>query len=404
TAAAAAAAQTAENNTPTVAARVTILQQKPFLPETMADNAQQAPATEQERLRQEFAKDKTHYTKHGRFTNPWASFTHPPISHFLKYAASSGFSNAATQSVKEGGRAPEVVELDRQAIDAPATLQVTWLGHASLLVQLDGATILCDPVFSQRCSPSQLIGPKRYTQAPCSVRDLPHIDALVLSHNHYDHLDWHTLKELSARFPDIQAFAPLGNQEILASIGFKNISIADWWDEFNVSFGGRSLTLACTPAQHMTARGLLDRMATLWSSWVFRGPSGCKFYFSGDTAYSAVYGNPDKAECPVFKQIGQVYGPFDLAAIAIGAYSPEELFGGMHANPEQAVSIHQDIGSRKSIAIHWGTFVLTSEPIDEPPRRLRDAVAAAGLSPDSFSALKIGQTTAAAPMAATAAL
>ncbi|KAJ2557338.1 Protein-lysine N-methyltransferase efm4 [Coemansia sp. RSA 1933] len=355
----------------------------------MANNTQ----VQQEQLRQEYAKDKSHHLKNGRFTNPWLSFTNPPSGKFIMHLVSQELSNPALSSVKEG-RVPEVVPLDQQAISQPGTaVQMTWLGHASLLVQLDGATILCDPVFSQRCSPSQLMGPKRYTKAPCTVQDLPHIDALVLSHNHYDHLDWNTLKALVERDPQIKVFAPLGNRQILTSIGFTNISIADWWDEFSLPIaGGNELRLACTPAQHMTGRGLLDRMATLWSSWVFKGPSA-SFFFSGDTAYSAIHANPTNAECPAFKQIGSVYGPFDLAAIAIGAYGPEAMFSGMHANPEQAVRIHEDVGSKKSVGIHWGTFILTTEPVDEPPRRLRDAMKAAGHSVDDFSVLKIGQTT-----------
>ncbi|KAJ1664208.1 Protein-lysine N-methyltransferase efm4 [Coemansia sp. RSA 1813] len=358
----------------------------------MANSTQ--PTLPGEQLRQEYAKDKSHHLKNGKFSNPWPSFTLPPSRKFFMHIVTEQLRNPAGASVKEG-RAPEVVSLDHELITKPATaVQLTWLGHASLLVQLDGATILCDPVFSQRCSPSQLFGPKRYTKAPCIVQDLPHIDVLVLSHNHYDHLDWNTLKGVAAKYPEIKVFAPLGNKDILESLGFKDVSIADWWDEFRVPIGGGELKLACTPAQHMTGRGVLDRMATLWSSWVFQGPSGHSFFFSGDTAYSAAaHDNPSKAECPVFKQIGQVYGPFDLAAIAIGAYGPEEMFGAMHVNPEQAVRIHEDIGSRKSVGIHWGTFILTSEPVDEPPRRLLAAMREAGHSVEDFSVLKIGQTT-----------
>ncbi|KAJ2867974.1 Protein-lysine N-methyltransferase efm4 [Coemansia erecta] len=355
-------------------------------------NITQPTALSGEQLRQEYAKDKSHHLKSGRFTNPWPSFTLLPPAKFIKHLVVAELTKPAAASVKEG-KAPEVVSLDHQLIAKPETaLQMTWLGHASLLVQLDGATILCDPILSQRCSPSQMMGPKRYTKAPCTVQELPHIDIVVLSHNHYDHLDWNTLTALVERHPDIKVFAPLGNRQILQSIGFKDITIADWWDEFSVPINGTELKLACTPAQHMTARGMFDRMATLWSSWVFQGATA-KFFFSGDTAYSAKYDNPTNAECPVFKQIGSVYGPFDLAAIAIGAYGPEEMFGGMHANPEQAVRIHEDIGSRKSIGIHWGTFILTNEPVDEPPRRLCAEVKASGHGADDFSVLKIGQTT-----------
>ncbi|KAJ2610047.1 Protein-lysine N-methyltransferase efm4 [Coemansia sp. RSA 1365] len=360
----------------------------------MSDNPQKTTNTtpSQVQSRTDLVKDKSHH-KDGRFINPWDSFTNPPFTLFFKYMVSSVVGNPATKSLKEG-RLPKQVSLDRTAIENPSNVQVTWLGHASLLVQLDGATVLCDPVFSKRCSPTQLIGPSRYTSAPATVAKLPEIDVLVLSHNHYDHMDWNTLKDLVARFPDLPVYAPLGNEPFLKSVGFKHVTMADWWEEFQVPLKqNKSLTLACTPAQHMTNRGLTDQMATLWSSWSMLGPDGHRFFFSGDTAYSAVHNNPTKAHCPVFAQIGEVYGPFDLAAIAIGAYGPETLFGGMHTNPEQAVLIHEEIRSKKSIGIHWGTFILTAEPIDEPPKRLEAEMKSRGHNPDDFSVLPIGGTT-----------
>ncbi|KAJ2870010.1 Protein-lysine N-methyltransferase efm4 [Coemansia aciculifera] len=350
-----------------------------------------------EALRVELAKNKSHHLKNGRFTNPWPSFAIPSMLTFIKDLIFNFDRKAANQAIAQG-RVPQVVPLDHTLIEGPASgqMQVTWLGHASLLVQVDGATILCDPVFSQRCSPSQWMGPKRYTAPACQVKDLPDVvDVLIVSHNHYDHLDWNTLREVAKRYPDIRVYSPLGNRGILESVGFRNVFIGDWWDEFRITVPGidGEFTLACTPAQHMTARGIFDRMATLWSSWVIRGPSGGKFFFSGDTAYSAVYGNESKAECPAFKLIGRVYGPFDLSAIAIGAYAPEHMFSGMHVTPEQAVRIHEDIGSKKSIGIHWGTFVLTNEPTDEPPIRLKSEMLARGHKAEEFSVTSIGETT-----------
>ncbi|KAJ2504331.1 Protein-lysine N-methyltransferase efm4 [Coemansia sp. RSA 2052] len=347
-------------------------------------------------LRLELAKDKSHHLKNGRFTNPWPSFGILPMLTFIKHMIFNFDRGEANRAIAEG-RVPKVVPLDRTLINRHVGrgVQVTWLGHASLLVQVDGATILCDPVFSQRCSPSQWMGPKRYTEPACQVKDLPDvIDVLIVSHNHYDHLDWNTLRAVASRYPDIRVYSPLGNRHILESIGFRNVFIGDWWDEFHITVPGidGEFTLACTPAQHMTARGIFDRMATLWSSWVIRGPAGSKFFFSGDTAYSTNYKNEAKAECPAFKQIGRVYGPFDLAAIAIGAYAPEIMFSGMHVNPEQAVRIHEDICSKRSIGIHWGTFVLTNEPVDEPPIRLRNEMRARGHDENEFSVTSIGET------------
>ncbi|KAJ2726638.1 Protein-lysine N-methyltransferase efm4 [Coemansia sp. Benny D115] len=361
----------------------------------MSDTKETLVLSDREQLRQEFLKDKSHHLANGRYVNPWPSFSMPSMTTFFGHMLRTRGNGDANKSVAEG-RAPQVVELDKAMIESnPSGLQLTWLGHASLLVQIDGLSVLCDPVFSQRCSPSQYIGPKRFTKAPCQVADLPKIDVLVISHNHYDHLDVGTLTEVAAKYPGIKVFSTLGNREILESLGFSDVSVGDWWEEFQVNVNGveGGFKFACTPAQHMTARGLFDRMAALWSSWVIEGPSGRKFFFSGDTAYSSTYNNKDKAECPAFKQIGQVYGPFDLAALAIGAYGPEEVFSTMHVNPEQAVRIHEDIGSKKSIGIHWGTFVLTNEPVDEPPKRLRQAMEDRGHLAEQFTVLKIGETT-----------
>ncbi|KAJ1856574.1 Protein-lysine N-methyltransferase efm4 [Coemansia sp. RSA 2703] len=348
---------------------------------------------DREGLRQRFFKDKSHHLPNGRFTNPWPSFSVPSMPTLLYNFLFVADNKPVKKSIAEG-RVPQVVPLDEAKISNPSGVQMSWLGHASLLVQIDGATILCDPVFSERCSPSQWFGPKRYTKPACQVDDLPHVDVLIISHNHYDHLDWNTLTQVAKKYPDIRVFSTLGNRPILESIGFKNVTIGDWWEEFDITLPNNNgqFKFACTPAQHMTARGVLDRMATLWSSWVIQGPSGRKFFFSGDTAYSSTYKNEDKAECPAFKQIGQVYGPIDLSAIAIGAYGPEIMFSGMHVNPEQAVRIHEDIGSKKSIGIHWGTFVLTSEPADEPPQRLKAAMEARGHLTDEFTVLSIGET------------
>ncbi|KAJ1957704.1 Protein-lysine N-methyltransferase efm4 [Dipsacomyces acuminosporus] len=346
-----------------------------------------------EELRVSLSKDKSHHGSSGRFVNPWgSSFRMPTFSDILKYFLFTNDMATAKKSVAEG-KAPQVVPLDKAVIDNPPTsgeLQLTWLGHASLMLQVSGATILFDPVFSSRCSPFQWIGPKRYTKAPCSVDELPaKVDFLVLSHNHYDHLDWSTLAKVAQRYPGIKVFAPLGNEPILKSLGFKDVKIGDWWQEFTTEDG---FTFACTPAQHMTGRWLHDTARTLWSSWVVKSPSGSKFFFSGDTGYSTSVNNPNGDYCKAFENIGKVYGPIDLSAIAIGAYGPSRMFSGVHINPEQAVKIHNEIGSRRSIGIHWGTFILTEEPVDEPPMRLALEMDSSGNKGTQFGVLDIGQT------------
>ncbi|KAI8322584.1 Metallo-hydrolase/oxidoreductase [Martensiomyces pterosporus] len=365
-------------------------------PNRMSPAAEQQEGIKGEELRVQLAQDKSHHAENGRFRNPWRSFQMPSFLTLLQYVIFTNNMSVPKKSVAEG-KVPKVQPLDRTLIDSPPAqgeLQLTWLGHASLLLQIDGASVLFDPVFSDRCSPFQWLGPKRYTEAPCTVDELPaQIDFLVLSHNHYDHLDWNTLKQVARRYPDIRVFAPLGNRPILESIGFKTISIGDWWQEFKVPAPQGEFTFACTPAQHMTARGLFDRGVTLWSSWVVKGPSGGKFFFSGDTGYSAVSEkNPDGEHCPAFEQIGKVYGPIDLSAIAIGAYDPPRMFSGVHVGPEQAVRIHDHIASRKSVAIHWGTFILTDEPVDEPPKRLLAELSSTGHHASEFVPVSIGET------------
>ncbi|KAJ2504330.1 Protein-lysine N-methyltransferase efm4 [Coemansia sp. RSA 1836] len=357
------------------------------------------PDDERERLRVQLLSDKAHHLKNGRFGNPWPSFTEVPPLTFYRHLLTRDTS-AAKQSIAEG-RAPRVVPLDRTMLDNKHAddLQLTWLGHSSVLIQLDYATILCDPVFSSRCSPVQWLGPKRYTSAPCQVKDLPEgIDFLVISHNHHDHLDYNTLCEVAARYPAIQVFAPLGNKQILEAAGFNIVYVKDWWEEEEAKVttlgkdGQLAYKFACTPAQHITSRGVFDLNKTLWSSWVIVGPSGRRVFFSGDTAYSSAFENESGAVCPAFKQIGQVYGPIDLAALAVGGYGPETFFCGVNSKPEHAVRIHEDIGARKSVPIHWGTFMLTSEPVDEPPVRFAREMSARGHLDHEFSVLSIGET------------
>ncbi|KAJ2744146.1 Protein-lysine N-methyltransferase efm4, partial [Coemansia sp. BCRC 34301] len=198
---------------------------------------------------------------------------------------------------------------------------------------------------------------------------------------------------VAARYPAITVFAPLGNKPILEAAGFNIVHAMDWWEERMAPMVGKdghlAFKFACTPAQHITARGLFDLNKTLWSSWVIEGPSGRRIFFSGDTAYSSTHAN---AECPAFKQIGQVYGPIDLAALAVGGYGPESFFCSVNSKPEHAVRIHEDIGSRMSVPIHWGTFMLTTEPVDEPPMRFAKEMQESGHMDHEFAVLRIGET------------
>ena len=256
----------------------------------------------------------------------------------------------------------------------PDELVITWLGHSTLLIQLDGLNILTDPIFSERCSPLQFMGPRRYTPAPLKVDELPPIDFVLISHNHYDHLDGSTVSALGN---NVHWLVPLGLDTWFHQRGIQEVTAMDWWD--SVSWG--SHTFVCTPAQHFSSRSFTDRNKTLWSSWTILGENQ-RVWFSGDTGYWN----------EIFQEIGERFGPFDLAAIPIGAYNPEWFMQPVHLIPEEAVQVYGELRARYALGIHWGTFILTDEPILEPPERLAKAALAAGLDPREFFTLLPGES------------
>ncbi|WP_343562171.1 MBL fold metallo-hydrolase [Kiloniella sp. b19] len=268
------------------------------------------------------------------------------------------------------------VDLERVKNPDPAEVQVTWVGHSTFLIQHDGLNILTDPIFSERASPFSFAGPKRYTKPAITLEDLPRIDAVVISHNHYDHMDNETIRALGN---GPVWYVPLKNRELLEDENVTNVVELDWWEEHD--FGQVRFTL--TPTQHWSARGLFDRYESLWGSWAIKFTNTeANLWFGGDTGYNDVQ----------FKQIGDRLGPFDLSLIPIGAYAPRWFMKASHVDPVDAVNIHKDILSRNSIGMHWGTFVLTSEPVTEPPEALSSALRDAELSEKSFTTLPIGGT------------
>lgn len=267
-----------------------------------------------------------------------------------------------------------IVPVDLKRIHNPPARQATWLGHSTFLIQVDGLTILTDPVFSDRVSPFSWVGPLRYTKPVIQAHELPKVDVVVVSHNHYDHLD---LPSVEAIGNQALWLVPLRNRELLESVGVTNVVELDWWETHTLG----DWTFTATPVQHWSARGLYDRLEALWSGWVGER-KGFRFYFAGDTGYNE----------HDFKETGAKFGSFDLALIPIGAYEPAWFMKTMHINPEEAVRIHQEVGSRLSLAIHWGTFPLTAEPPGEPPRRLKKAMKASGLDESAFRAIPIGDT------------
>ncbi|KAK0452177.1 N-acyl-phosphatidylethanolamine-hydrolyzing phospholipase D [Desarmillaria tabescens] len=283
-------------------------------------------------------------------------------------------------------------------------VKATWLGHACFLVELPfvaslgrGARVLFDPVFSDRCSPSQYFGPKRYSEPPCKIEDIPEVDAVVISHNHYDHLDTHTITTLFKRPRQPHIFAPLGNEKYFDSIGIPkgHAHTLDWWDARRVEIPDTSFKLTCTPAQHFTGRGIHDQGKTLWASWVAEGEGGKKVYFAGDTGYRSVKDGEAEEErptCPVFKEIGERFGGFDLAMIPIGAYEPRWFMSTIHCAPQDSVRIFKDVKAKKAVAMHWGTWILTTEEVTEPPKRLAEECKKIGIEEGDFLVSDIGET------------
>ena len=254
---------------------------------------------------------------------------------------------------------------------------VTWIGHSTVLVQLDGVNFLTDPTWAGRSGPfAGFVGVRRYTPPAIAFDDLPRIDFVLISHDHYDHLDEPTVRHLASRF-NPRFVVPLGIKKWLADRGITNAVELNWGESVNI----KGLTVVCTPAQHGSGRTLVDQGRRLWASWAVLGSK--RFYFAGDTGY---YRH--------FKEIGEALGPFDLAALPIGSYTPRALAKPVHMSPEEALQAWGDLRAAKFLGIHWGTFELAREPYDEPPRRIAEEVGRLHLDSDNVWILKPGATTA----------
>ncbi|XP_048410190.1 N-acyl-phosphatidylethanolamine-hydrolyzing phospholipase D isoform X1 [Stegostoma tigrinum] len=323
--------------------------------------------------------------KDGRFVNPWPTWSDLAFTNVLKFAVMERDHTNIPSSKAELDEGLPILEpyfvKNPELVGSLGNgIRVTWLGHASLLVEMEGLTFLTDPIFSQRASPVQFFGPKRFRNPPCTVAQLPKIDAVLISHTHYDHLDYNTVLSLNERFGgDLRWFVPLGLLDWMQKCGCENIIELDWWEE-NCVPGHDEVTFVFTPVQHWSKRTVTDDNKVLWGSWCVLGPWN-RFFFAGDTGY-----------CVAFEQIGKRYGPFDLAAIPIGAYEPRWFMKYNHVNPEEAVRIHIDVQAKKSVGIHWGTFALANEYYLEPRRKLEEARERYGLKPEDFFVLKHGES------------
>jgi len=255
----------------------------------------------------------------------------------------------------------------------PECIQVTWIGHSTFLIQVEGYNILTDPMFSERASPVSFAGPKRWVPPGIPISDLPFIHAVIISHNHYDHLDAPTVERLGNL---TRYFVPKGLSQWFRKRNIVNVVEMDWWE--SSQFG--TIRFHAVPIQHFSSRTLFDRNDTLWAGWVIETGAG-NIFFSGDTGYA-----------PLFKEIGRKLGTIRLSFIPVGGYCPRWFMRPMHVDPPEAVMIHKDLASEQSVGMHWGTFKLTDEPMAEPPLYLKKSLKEAGIPENAFAVMKVGET------------
>lgn len=352
------------------------------------------------------------------FVNPWPSFT----QHSALTMVTTSLRNRDFKPIPPREKLVAIQQPDWGA--DKSGLKATWIGHATFLIETPktettagrGLRVLFDPVFSERTSPLSFAGPKRYTPTPCTLDELPDIDLVVISHDHYDHMDSDTLLKIQTRRKGGTHFlVGLGNASRLRSFGIDSdyVTELDWWEGARLDVTGvGSVTLTCTPSQHFSGRGVFDHGSTLWCSWVLETQTieqqsalewlNKKLFFAGDTGYRYVPKDVNESErpcCPVFREIGETFGPFDLCLLPIGLYSPRHLMSPIHCTPEDAVCLHKDLKSRKSIGMHYGTvrggISQYFEEVTEPPRRFKEACEKEGkVWGEELGLIAVGETVA----------
>ncbi|MEX2364414.1 MAG: MBL fold metallo-hydrolase, partial [Balneolaceae bacterium] len=264
---------------------------------------------------------------------------------------------------------------EKPAARVSDSLVITYVNHSTFLIQTDSLNILTDPIWSDRASPFSFAGPKRMTPPGIRFDDLPEIDLVVLSHNHYDHLDISTLKRIHERFGSL-FITPLGVGQLLSNEGIVRVQDLGWWDDLTIS---HDLEIVSVPAQHFSSRGLFDQNKTLWAGYVLKTRSG-NIYFAGDTGYGEF-----------FKEIGERY-PIKLGLIPIGAYKPIWFMSPVHVSPSEAILAHQDVGAEMSIGMHYGTFPLADDGQEDPIIDFNEAMKEYGDDKPDFRILNAGES------------
>lgn len=340
--------------------------------------------------------EKRHHRPQG-FQNNYTEFEGKSLAQVLRWRW-----QAAREHLPPPPREPIArVEADHAFIHANAKAgaamqpAVTWIGHSTVLAQLGGLNVLTDPMFSERASPVGFIGPKRHHPPGLALGELPRIDLVIASHNHYDHLDLDSVRALGRQAGGPPVFiVPLGLGRWLQARGMTRVVELDWWESHRLPGPRGEVEVMLVPAQHWSARGIRDRMATLWGGFAVLAPD-CHLFHAGDTGYSRDF--IDIREHLNDRQGAHAGGGFDIALLPIGGYAPRWFMSAQHVNVEEAVAIHRDLGAKRSLGVHWGSFALTDEPLDEPPRVLAELRRAQHLDEDRFFVLAVGQTRRIAP-------
>lgn len=311
--------------------------------------------------------------------NPWPGIEQHRVADFFRWIRERRAAPILTRRKIKG---PAVAEPSFEVPRAePARLTATWVGHTSVFLQLDGLNLLTDPIWSERASPLSFAGPKRYSPPGVDFDSIPIVDAVLVSHDHYDHLDAPTVRRIISRFPAAAWKVPLETAAFFRRRGARDVEELTWHQATELG----EIRVTCVPAQHFSGRGPLSRNRTLWCGWVLEAEKH-SVYFAGDTALN-----------PSFSDIGKRYGPFDLALMPIGAYDPRWFMRSVHMDPEECVKASAMMSPNVSnlplvLATHWGTFKLTDEPLDEPPLRMRAAWAKAGFPPEKLWIPRLGET------------
>ncbi len=333
----------------------------------MSEKAEKPPALEVETPAW---YGRAHHRKDGGgFRNPWEPEERPPLLRTLGWLASHGL-RARPE------RPASVVRLTAEEIRRdPERFRIFWLGHSTALVRIGGRNVLTDPIFSPRATPFPFGKPERLVELPIPPSELPRIDLVLISHNHYDHLDRASIEALARDHRPV-FLVPLGLRTLLESFGAERVQELDWWQSVRVD----GVRIHAVPARHASQRGITDHGQTLWTGWYLQSETaGEKIYFAGCTAYA-----------PHFREIRERLGPPDVAMLPIGAYLPRWLMRFVHMVPEESVQAFQDLEARTLLAIHWGTFDLADEPVHEPAEAVARVAAERGIAAERIRILPVG--------------